>query len=173
MKRWSLILIAVVGTSLAAPAGAQAGDAFVKFGYRLHPDVGDIGNRWFFSGGSDWGFRPNAFFGLEFQGAYHTSSFSGFDVQSVPANVLANVKWKSEAYDVRPYIGAGAGLVSAYVRSEHPLTSETRNQWVKDAGVQVMAGVEFRRKWAVEVLAQRVLEDGAEISWSILTGVRF
>ena len=173
MKRWSLILAVVVAASFAGPAGAHAGDAFVKFGYLVHPDVGDIGNRWFVSAGSDWGFRPNTFFGLEFQGAYHTSSISGFNVQSVPANVLANIKWKSEAYDVRPYVGAGAGLMSAYVRSELPFASDTSHEWVKDAGIQVMAGVEFRRKWTVEVLAQRVFEDQAELAWSILTGVRF
>ena len=172
MKSRSMVIALAMLVSLAAlPADAQAGDAFLKLGMILHPDVGDIGDRWFVSAGSDWGFHPQGFWGLEFQGAYRSESEEDFKVTTVPANVFLNFKWKSEAQAVRPYAGGGAGLISSYVKTED--FGDSEHEWVKDAGMQFMGGVEFNRKFAVELLGQRAFEEGAEFYWSVLAGIRW
>jgi opacity protein-like surface antigen len=156
---------------LITPAVSLAGDAYVKLGITVHPDLGDFSNRWFFSGGSDWGFRPQAFWGIEFQGAYRSEEEGGIKVTQVPANVLFNLKWKSEEEGVRPYAGGGLGLISSYVKVEG--FGDEENEWIKDAGFQFMGGVEFNRAFAVEFLGQRVFDDDADWFWSVLFGLRF
>jgi hypothetical protein len=36
-----------------------------------------------------------------------------------------------------------------------------------------MAGVELNRSFVVELLAQRIFEEGAQFHWSLLGGLRF
>ena len=167
MKATTLAALILVST----PTASFAGDAFLKFGITMHPDLGSFANRWFVSAGSDWGFRPQGFWGLEFQGAYRTEEAAGIKVTQVPANVLVNLKWKSEADAVRPYFGGGLGLLSSYLKVEG--FGEETNEWVKDAGFQFMGGVEFNRKFAVELLGQRTFDTNAEWLWSVLFGIRF
>ena len=172
MKKWRFVLAILAAATIASPALTFAGDAFFKGGLTFHPDVGGVGERWFISLGSDWSFHPMGFIGVEFQSAYHSSSALGIaSVKTVPVNLLLNGKWKSQGEAVRPYAGVGVGLVSSYVRTE--FLGVTDDSYVKDAGFQLMGGVELNRKWLVELLGQRVLEDGAEFSWSILGGIRW
>lgn len=171
MKQWVRLSAVAAFLILVSPATSRAGDAFLKLGIIVHPDVGDFSDRWFVSVGSDWGFHPQGFWGLEFQGAYRSESAGDFSVKAVPANVFMNIKWKSEAEAVRPYAGAGVGLVSTYIRAE--AFGESDNEWVKDAGFQMMGGIELNRSFAVELLGQRVFEEGAEFSWSLLAGLRW
>jgi len=82
-----------------------------------------------------------------------------------------NCLWKSETEGIRPYAGGGVGLVSSYVETE--FLGEKEHEWVKDAGMQIMGGVEFNRKWVVELRGQRILEDGEDFAWSFLGGIRW
>jgi hypothetical protein len=171
MKRWFFLPAVAVCLVLASPASSFAGDAFLKFGWTFSPDLGGFSNSWLFSGGSDWGFHPQGYWGLEFQGSYRSESEGSFKVTTVPANVLVNFKWKSEAESVRPFAGVGFGLVSSYVKVE--AFGESEHEWIKDAGFQFMAGVELNRAFVIELLAQRIFEEGAQFQWSLLGGLRF
>lgn len=158
----------------AAPTTTLAGDAFLKLGWVFDPDRGSFSNEWIVSVGSDWGFHPQGYFGLEFQGAYYSESTNdpfAVKVKSVPANVFANVKWKSEAEAVRPFVGGGIGLVSSYVKVE--TSGGEENEWIKDAGFHFMGGVEFSRRWVVEFMGQRIFDSDAAWEWSVLGGIRF
>lgn len=169
MKRWFLTVTLVTAAIVATPRSSLAGDAFLKVGLTMHPDVGGFTDRWFLTLGSDWGFADTGFLGLEFQGAYRSNAAVGNAlVDSVPANVFLNGKWKAETDAVRPYAGLGFGMMSTYVRTEvNGLTSST---YVKDGGFQLMTGLELHRKWAFELLAQRVFLDGARFHWSFVVG---
>lgn len=172
MQRWTIVVISTVAVLMSAPTAILAGDAFLKLGINTNSDLGGFSDRWFASVGSDWGaFGSQGFIGLEFQGAYHSTSEGAFSVKSVPANVFVNVKWKSEAEAVRPYVGGGVGLVSTYVKISG--FGESTNEWFKDAGFQFMGGVEFNRKWAVEFMGQTVFESEPDWLWSVLFGLRF
>jgi len=170
-----------IAFSLLSPRTLVAGDAFLKFGWFFNPDVGGIGNSWFASAGADWGifYEEQGFLGLEFQGAYHSESEGDVTVSEVPANVLLNFKWKSPSEKVRPYIGAGVGLISSYVKVE--FLGESEHEWVKNAGIQFMGGVELNRQFVVELLAQKafdgdsddLFEGGSELRWAFLAGFRF
>jgi hypothetical protein len=171
MPRWTIAAISLAAL-LSAPSSLLAGDAFLKLGINLNSDLGGFTDRWFASVGSDWGaFGSQGFIGLEFQGSYRSRTDGGFNVKSVPANVFLNLKWKSEQESVRPYAGGGFGLVSTYVDISGPGVSD--NEWFKDAGFQMMGGVEFNRKFVVEFMGQTVLESDADWLWSVLGGVRF
>jgi len=178
-NRWLFCATLALAVSLLSPTTLVAGDAFAKFGLFVHPDMGGFGNSWFISAGSDWGVfhEEQGFLGLEFQGAYHSESAGGFKVSEVPANVLLNFKWKAPSERVRPYAGAGVGLISSYVKVE--AFGDSEHEWVKDAGMQFMGGVEFNRKFAVELMAQKVFagdsddifEDGSDLRWAVLAGI--
>lgn len=169
--RWLKATTLAAAMLVFAPTTSFAGDAFLKFGITMHPDLGSFANRWFVSGGSDWGFHPQGFWGLEFQGAYRTEEAAGITLTQVPANVLFNLKWKSESDSVRPYVGGGLGLLSSYVKIEG--FGESSNEWIKDPGFQFMGGVEFNRQFVVELLGQRTFDTNAEWFWSVLFGIRF
>jgi hypothetical protein len=159
-------LTAKVGLFLAvavllAPANARAGDAFLKLGITFDPDLGRFSNKWFVSVGSDWGFYPQVFWGLEFQSAYRSETEGDIKVQVVPANVLVNFKWKAETENIRPYAGGGLGLISSYVRTSG--FGESEHDWVTDGGFQFMGGVEFSRRFAVD----------STWYWSFLAGIRW
>ena len=171
MKRWIFLSAVALCLVLVSPAPSFAGDAFLKFGWTFSPDLGGFSNSWLFSGGSDWGFHPQGYWGLEFQGSYRSDSEGSFKVTTVPANVLVNFKWKSEAESVRPFAGAGIGLISSYVKVE--AFGESEHEWVKDAGFQFMFGVELNRSFVIEVLAQQAFDEDAEFHWSLLGGLRF
>ena len=169
MKRWFLGLALVTAAALATPTTSLAGDAFLKVGLTMHPDVGGFTDRWFLSLGSDWGFADTGFLGLEFQGSYRSNAELGAAVvDSVPANVFVNGKWKADMDTVRPYAGVGFGMVSTYIRTE--VNGFTSTEYVKDGGFQLMTGIELHRKWAFELLAQRVFLDGAQFYWSFAVG---
>ena len=169
MKRWFLGLALVTATALATPNASLAGDAFLKIGLTMHPDVGGFTDRWFLSLGSDWGFADTGFLGLDFQGAYRSNTVAGSAVvDSIPANIFINGKWKADTDTVRPYAGLGFGMMSTYVRTE--LNGFSTNTYVKDGGFQFMTGIELHRKWAFELLAQRVFLDGAPYHWSFVVG---
>jgi opacity protein-like surface antigen len=170
-KMWVRVGVLAIVAMLIAPTASFAGDAFLKLGIILSPDMGGFSNEWYVSAGSDWGFHPQVFWGLEFQGAYWSESEGDAKVEVVPANVFANIKWKAESEQVRPYVGAGVGLVSSYVRTK--FGDESDNEWVKDAGFHFMGGVEFSRRFAVEMMGQKVFEDDTEWMWSILFGLRW
>ena len=170
-KLWAKVgVLAVVGI-LIAPTASFAGDAFLKLGITFDPDLGSFSNKWFVSAGSDWGFHPQGFWGLEFQGAYRSETEDDIKIVWVPANVFLNFKWKSEAESVRPYAGGGVGLISSYIKAS--FEGESEHEWVKDAGFQFMGGVEFNRKFAGELLGQKAFEDDAEWFWSVLFGIRW
>ena len=169
MKRCFLGLVLVVAATLATPTPSWAGDAFIKVGLTMHPDVGGFTDRWFLTLGSDWAFADTGFLGLEFQGAYRSNAAVGAAVvDSIPANLFLNGKWKADTDTVRPYAGLGFGMMSSYIRTEvNGLTSDT---YVKDGGFQLMTGIELHRKWAFELLARRVFLDGAQFHWSFVVG---
>jgi hypothetical protein len=174
VRRPAFVAVLVTIAVLAAPASSLAGDAFLKFAYIFHPDRDSFSNSWLISVGSDWGFHPQGFFGLEFQGAYYSEDIGdpvALRLKTVPANVFANFKWKSEAESVRPFVGGGVGLVSAYVKAE--AFGEEENEWVKDGGFHFMGGVEFSRRWVVEIMGQRIFESDAEWEWMVLGGIRW
>jgi opacity protein-like surface antigen len=172
MRQWVSVLALALLAALATPQSSTAGDAFFKGGLLFHPDVGGIGDRWFLSVGSDWGVAPMGFLGVEFQSAYHSEGVSGLaSVKSVPANFFFNGKWKSEAEALRPYAGAGIGLVSAIVRTEFLGITDTTYE--RSTGFQLMAGVEFNRKFLFELVGQRAFTDGAQFGWSIAGGFRW
>lgn len=167
MRRYLPSLALALLAALGSPQAATAGDAFFKGGFLFHPDVGGIRDSWFVSVGSDWGVAPVGFVGVEFQTAYHSYP----TVSVIPANLLVNGKWKSEAERFRPYAGGGFGLVSAVVRTKLAGTTDTSYQ--RRAGLQLVGGVEFNRKFLVELSALRAFVNGAEFGWSIAGGVRF
>lgn len=170
-SRWTQTLVLASALMIAAPATTLAGDAFLKLGITIDPDLGSFSNEWFVSVGSDWGFQDQAFWGLEFQGAYRSEDLGEVKIKQVPANVFLNFKWKSEAEQVRPFAGGGFGLISSYVRVEGFGGSE--NEWVKDAGFQFMGGVEFNRAFVVEFMGQRSFDENDVWFWNILFGLRF
>ncbi len=168
-QRWFIGLALVTAAVLAAPANSLAGDAFLKIGLTVQPDVGGFTDRWFVSLGSDWGFADTGFLGLEFQGAYRSNTVVGAAVvDSVPANLFVNGKWKADNDSVRPFVGLGFGMMSTYLRTE--LNGSSTTTYVKDGGFQLMGGIELHRKWVFELLAQRVFLDGAQFHWSIVAG---
>ncbi len=172
MKRWTILVMLTAAVLMSAPAVTLAGDAFLKLGINTNSDLGGFSDRWFASVGSDWGaFGPQGFIGLEFQGAYHSTSEGGVSVKAVPANVFVNVKWKSEAEEFRPYLGGGVGLVSTYVKVSG--FGVTENEWFKDAGFQFMGGLELNRAYVVEFMGQKVFESNTDWLWSVLFGLRF
>lgn len=172
MKRWALAAAMLAATILATSAPATAGDAFFKGGLRFHPDVGDFSDKWFLSIGSDWDVHEQAFVGFELQGAYYSNSISGLgSVNSLPTNIFVNGKWKAPTEGVRPYAGVGLGMVSAYVRTD--IGGVTSSEYIRDAGLQLMGGVELNRRFLLELLGQKVFEDGTEFAWSILGGFRW
>jgi len=180
-NRWLVCATLAFAVSLLSPKTLVAGDAFAKLGWFFNPDVGGIGNSWFASLGADWGvfYEEQGFLGLEFQGAYHSESAGGVTVSEVPANVLLNFKWKSPSEKVRPYAGAGVGLISSYVKIE--ALGDSEHEWVKNAGIQFMAGVELNREFVVELLAQKAFDgdsndifaQGSELRWALLAGFRW
>lgn len=180
-NRWLVCATLAFAVSLLSPTTLVAGDAFAKFGLFFQPDMGGFGNSWFVSAGADWGvfYEEQGFLGLEFQGAYHNESAGGVKVSEVPANVLLNFKWKAPAEKVRPYVGAGVGLISSYVKVE--ALGDSEHQWVKNAGIQFMGGAEFNQKFVVELLAQKVFEGdsadifahGSDLRWAVLAGIRW
>ncbi len=180
MRTRSVVLATLAfAVSLLSPKTLVAGDAFAKFGWFFNPDVGGIGNSWFASVGADWGifYEKQGFLGLEFQGAYHSESGGGATASEVPANVLLNFKWKSPSEKVRPYVGAGVGLISSYIKFE--FLGESDHQWVKNAGIQFMGGVELNQNFVVELLAQKafeeesgdIFENPSELRWAFLAGI--
>ncbi len=171
-RRFTFVAALAAMVVFAAPTTTLAGDAFLKLGWIFHPDRGSFSNAWLVSVGSDWGVHPQAFVGLEFQGAYYTDSFMDFvDVKTVPANVFLNFKWKSESEGLRPFVGGGMGMVSNYVR----ITSveEDEAEWTKDAGIQFMGGLEFNQRWVIEVLGQKAFDDVRKWNWMFLGGIRW
>lgn len=167
MRRWAIVGALTAAVLLVAPTSTLAGDAFLKLGLTFKPDVGGFSDRWMIHVGSDWGVSEVVFVGLEFQSAYRSDP--GRTV--VPANVMVNCLWKSEAEEIRPYAGGGVGMVSAYVKTE--FLGDTEHEWNYNAGLQLMGGVEFNRKWVVELRGQRVLEEGTKFAWSFLGGIRW
>jgi hypothetical protein len=171
-RRYAFVAAVAALVTFAAPTTTLAGDAFLKLGWVFHPDRGSFSNAWLVSVGSDWGVHPQAFVGLEFQGAYYTDTFmNSVDVKTVPANVFLNFKWKSDTEGVRPFVGGGLGMVSSYVRITSAADDDA--EWVKDAGIQFMGGVEFGRRWVVEVLGQKAFDDLREWNWMFLGGLRW
>ncbi len=171
-RRWRVALGLVALAVLVLPTSALAGDAYIKGGIVLGGNNGAFTNRWFISTGTDWGVTDSAYLGLEFQGAFRSNSTVGNSVvDSVPANLFLNGKWKSNTDDVRPYAGLGFGMVSTYVRST--VNGATTTQYVKDGAFQLMGGVELNQRWVLELLGQHVFQDGAGWRWSFLGGIRF
>jgi hypothetical protein len=169
LQRWLLGVALVTAVVLATSTPTLAGDAFLKVGLKVHPDVGGFTDSWFVSLGSDWGFNDTGYLGLEIQGAYRSNTAVGpVLVDSVPANLFLNGKWKSEGDTVRPFAGLGFGMMSTYIRSE--FNGITTSTYVKDGGFQLMGGIELHRKWVFELLAQRVFLDGAQFHWSFVVG---
>ena len=167
IRRCAIVGALTAAVLLAAPASTLAGDAYLKLGLTFKPDVGDFADRWMIHVGSDWGVSEMVFVGLEFQGAYR----SGTGYTIVPANVMVNCLWKSETEEIRPYAGGGVGMVSAYMKTH--FFGDTEHEWEYEAGMQLMGGVEFNRKWVVELRGQRVLVEHAEFAWSFLGGIRW
>ncbi len=169
LQRWFVGLALVAAVVLATPSPTLAGDLFLKVGLTMNPDVGSFTDRWFVSLGSDFGFADTGYLGLEVQGAYRSNTAVGpVLVDSIPANLFLNGKWKSEGETVRPFAGLGFGMMSTYVRAE--VNGFTTSTYVKDGGFQFMGGIELLRKWVFELLAQRVFLDGAQFRWSITAG---
>ena len=162
--------VLVFAVCLLAPPGVIAGDAFLKLGYILHPELPDFEPAWLITGGSDWRVAPQAFLGFEVQGSYkrHTSN-RGMTTTRVPINLFMNLRWKSGGDSIRPYAGGGIGLIGGYLTD---LSAEADN-WHYDAGVQLAGGFEFNRRFVVELLAQRAFEEFADWHWSVLVGLRF
>ncbi len=157
---------------MVIPGTVYAGDAFLKLGLNISSDGGGFTDRWFVSVGTDWGVADMAYLGLEFQGAYRSNAVVGAAVvDTVPANIFLNGKWKSSSYGVRPYAGLGLGMVSAYVKTE--IQGQTFTAYEKDGAFQLMAGVEFHRKWILELVGQRVFRDNADFRWAIAGGFRW
>ena len=170
-KRCGLVLAAVIFAAAVATPSAEAGDAFLKVGVTLS-DVGGFTDRWFVSAGTDWGVSEMGYFGMEIQGAYRSNRAVGpVLIDSAPANFFLNGKWKSPRHGVRPYAGAGFGLVSAFVWRE--VAGVRTSQYVKDGGFQMMGGVELNERWVLELNGLHVFAEGAEFRWSLLGGVRW
>jgi hypothetical protein len=170
-RLWTKVVLFAFVAVLFTPTTSLAGDAFLKFGITFDPDLGSFSNKWFVSVGSDWGFHPQGYWGLEFQSAYRSETVEDIKVVQVPANVFVNFKWKSEAEGVRPYAGGGLGLISSYVKVSG--FGESESEWFKDPGFQFMGGVEFNRKLAVELLGQKTFDEGSDWFWSVLFGLRW
>ncbi len=169
LQRWLVGLALVAAVVLATPTPALAGDVFLKVGLTMNRVVGGFTDRWFVSLGSDFGFADTGYLGLEVQGAYRSNTQIGPAlVDSIPANLFLNGKWKSESDTVRPFAGLGFGMMSTFVSAE--VNGLTTSTYVKDGGVQLMGGIELHRKWVFELLAQRVFLDGAQFRWSIVAG---
>ena len=165
-------LLAFFVVLMVLPGTVYAGDAFLKLGLNIHSGGGGFTDRWFVSAGTDWGVADMAYLGLEFQGAYRSNTVVGAAVvDTVPANIFLNGKWKSSSRGVRPYAGLGLGMVSAYVKTE--ILGQTFTTYEKDAAFQLMAGVELHRKWILELLGQHVFRDNADFRWSIAGGFRW
>lgn len=117
-KQWRVALGLLALAVLVLPTSALAGDAYIKGGVVLGGNNGAFTNRWFISTGTDWGVSDSAYLGLEFQGAFRSNNTVGNAVvDSVPANLFLNGKWKSNTDDVRPYAGLGfRALRTAYAQ---------------------------------------------------------
>jgi len=70
-------------------------------------------------------------------------------------------------------------LISSYVKIE--FLGDSDHEWVKNAGIQFMGGVELNQKFVVELLAQKAFDgdsadffaDGSELRWALLAGFRW
>jgi hypothetical protein len=177
-SRWARFGVLAIVVTLVLPATTFAGDAFVKLGINLATsqdmaDLGGFADRWFFSGGTEWGWiEERGFVGFDIQTAVHSMDFTGGTVRVVPFNLFGTVKWKSAAQTVRPYAGGGVGLMSQWVKVEDTMGNSAQD-YFSDTGMEFMGGVEFDRKFVTEFMGQKVFQDGAPWLYSVLFGYRF
>lgn len=171
--RWAKLSVLAIILTFVAPAMTFAGDAFVKLGINMNNDLGGFADRWFFSGGTEWGWIEEVgFVGFDIQTAVHSMDVTGGTIRTVPLNLFGTVKWKSPDQAIRPYAGGGVGLMSEWVKVEDT-SGNSFQDYFTDTGFEFMGGVEFDRKFVTEFMGQRVFEGGAPWLWSVLFGYRF
>lgn len=181
-SRWARFGVLAIVVTLVVPATTFAGDAFVKLGINLATsedmaDLGGIADRWFFSGGTEWGWiEERGFVGFDIQTAVHSMDVTGGTIRTVPLNLFGTVKWKSPDQVIRPYAGGGYGLMSYWFRAEDT-AGNSFNEYLKGTGFEFMGGVEFDRKFVTEFMGQRPLTNTDELGdawlYSVLFGYRF
>jgi opacity protein-like surface antigen len=117
--------------SKIAPANARAREKlfsgyYAKFGLQSSPKTSGFGNRWLLDLGRDWGINPFLAVGLELQPYYHHSGNAEFSMNTMGANLFANVKgginigrFVDKLKFLTPY--AGIGLGGAFASSSSTL----------------------------------------------------
>lgn len=184
MSRKLFVVLAMALAIAALPAASWSGDAFVKFGIAVNKinEHFTIGDRWQFSGGSDWKIKDTVGIGVEVQFAYRTIEeevapgvIAKF--RSIPLNFFGNVKFKPELEGaVHPFVGAGLGVMSS-INTVTVTGADVTFDSTHDAGIHFMGGIELGSKdteaFLVEFEAARRLKSGGEFLYVLYGGIRF
>jgi len=149
---------------------AVAGDAFVRAGLIFHPSDIGIEGRWRADLGADYAvnFSETVYVGFELQSSVFRQDVAESDRTATifPANIFANVKYKSGNIGLRPYGGGGLGLLSTFIL----LSAD--NSWDKQFGFHLLGGIEYGRL-SVELQMQRPFESGFDTAWALYAGLVF
>jgi hypothetical protein len=166
-NRAPLSMAALVLALLVIAIPADAGDAFFKGGVIFAPrDVGFEG-RWRLAFGADYpvNFAETVLAGFELQGSVYRQDVvqGGPTATIVPGNAFFNVKYKSSSLDLRPFAGAGLGLVG----DVRWLSGEF--DWNKEFGYHLLGGLEFGRL-VVELQILGAFDSDVDTQWAGFVG---
>jgi hypothetical protein len=165
--RAPLLMAALVLALLVIAIPADAGDAFFKGGVIFAPrDVGFEG-RWRLAFGADYpvNFAETLLAGFELQGSVYRQDVvqGGPTATVVPGNAFFNVKYKSSSLELRPFAGAGLGLVG----DVRWLSGEF--DWNKEFGYHLLGGIEFGRL-VVELQILGAFDSEVDTQWAGFVG---
>jgi len=175
MRLTRIAIAGIAALVLVVAPRAYAGDAFIVGGLQVHPTENiDASNRWLLSGGSDYHLSADSpiLAGFEIQFA----KYSEGDFSVAPFNLIANGKYKGPGDKIRPVIGGGGGLYSAWNWGKVGGFDIDRN-WTKKGGVHGVFGVDIGEKnrhgLSVQVQVQHVFDSEVDTSWVVMGGLYF
>jgi len=166
-NRVPLSVAALLLTFVFVAIPVDAGDAFFKGGVVFAPrDVGFEG-RWRLAFGADYpvNFAETVLAGFKLQSSIYRQDVveGGPTATIVPGNAFFNVKYKSSSLEVRPFAGAGLGLVG----DVRWLSSEF--DWNKEFGYHLLGGLEYGRL-VLELQITGAFDSGVDTQWAGFVG---
>ena len=149
-------------------------DSFLKLGIEVHPADDELTDRWLLSAGHDFHTAPSFYLGFEFAGGFYTDKIGPEESRQIaPINAFFNLKYKASNGGVRPFAGAGLGLMSE-IHSQG-----IRHEYTTDLGLHFLGGLEFGaasgNAFLLELQAQKNLstEGSSDLAWFGFFGLRF
>ncbi|MFC2173323.1 hypothetical protein ACFLU6_11920 [Acidobacteriota bacterium] len=156
MRKCAICLSIVMFIGLFIPTVATAGEAFIKGGYIAYvgqdDDLNLDLNSLIFSGGTDWKISDYFSLGPEIQYSWKSVEVPlQEDKQKFHFfNLYGNVKVHIGDEGIRPFFGAGIGLVSATVLLEDLSGTEKKSVF----GAQFMGGIVAGKKGGPAFVAE-------------------